>query len=382
MKRLIYFIIGLVIIVMSGFIAMNLIKNKEKKKPQNPQKTNLVYIELVKNKEIPIVVTTSGELSAKNKIELFSEVQGIFKISNKDFKAGTHYRKNEVILRINSDEHYAVLQSLKSNFYNSVTSIMPDIRLDYPEEFEKWEHYLLSIDLNKSIPKLPETKTDQEKFFISGKNIFSNYYNVKNQEVRLSKYRIIAPFSGTLTEAFVTPGTLVRQGQKLGEFINPDVFELNVSVKSEYSDLLQIGKSVNLRNIEKTKTWTGKVVRLNSKVDQKTQTINVYIQVKGAGLKEGMYMEAELIAKSEKDAYEIDRKLLIGNDGLYIVRDSVLELKTVEPIYFNNGTVVFRGLKTGTKLLSKPIPGAYSGMIVKIFSEGKKEKKNKETTNL
>ena len=296
MKRLIYFVIGLVIIVMSGFIAMNLIKNKEKKKPQNPQKTNLVYIELVKNKEIPIVVTTSGELSAKNKIELFSEVQGIFKISNKDFKAGTHYRKNEVILRINSDEHYAVLQSLKSNFYNSVTSIMPDIRLDYPEEFEKWEQYLLSIDLNKSIPKLPETKTNQEKFFISGKNIFSNYYNVKNQEVRLSKYRIIAPFSGTLTEAFVTPGTLVRQGQKLGEFINPDVFELNVSVKSEYSDLLQIGKSVNLRNIEKTKTWTGKVVRLNSKVDQKTQTINVYIQVKGLGLKEGMYMEADLIA--------------------------------------------------------------------------------------
>ncbi len=348
MKRLIYFFLGLLIIALSVFVAMNLIKNKEKKKSPVAQKTNLVYVDVVKNKEIPIVVTTSGKLNAKNKIELFSEVQGILKISNKDFKAGTSYKKGEVIIRINSDEHYANLQSLKSNFYNSITSIMPDIRLDYPEEFNKWEQYLLSIDINKSIPKLPETNSDQEKFFISGKNIFSNYYNVKNQEVRLGKYRIIAPFSGTLTEAFVTPGSLIRQGQKLGEFINPDIFELNVYVKSEYSDLLKIGKTVTLQNIEKTKSWSGKVVRINSKVDQNTQSINVFIQVRGTGLKEGMYMEADLIAKSEKNAYEIDRKLLVNNNGLYIVRDSVLELKTVEAIYFKNKTVVVRGLENGS----------------------------------
>ena len=85
-------------------------------------------------------------------------------------------------------------------------------------------------------------------------------------------------------------------------------------------------------------------------------------------------MEADLIAKSEKNAYEIDRKLLVNNNGLYIVRDSVLELKNIETLYFNNKTVVVRGLETGTKILSKPIPGAYSGMIVKIFSGEKKDK--------
>ena len=376
MRRLIYFIIGLVIIAIAVFVAMNLIKNKKKKVQRVPQKTNIVYVNVVKNNEIPIVVTTSGELNAKNKIELFSEVQGIFKMSNKDFKAGTSYRKGEVILRINSDEHYANLQSLKSNFYNSITSIMPDIRLDYPDEFQKWEQYLLSIDINKLIPKLPETSSDQEKFFISGKNIFSNYYNVKNQEVRLSKYRIIAPFSGTLTEAFVNPGTLVRQGQKLGEFINPDVFELNVSVKSEYSDLLKVGKTVTLNNIEKTETWTGKVVRVNSKIEQMSQTISVFIQVRGKGLKEGMYLEADLIAKSEKNAFEINRKLLIDDDKLYSVSDSVLELITIEPLYFNKNTVVVRGLQNGTKVLSKALPGAYSGMVVEIFSGEKKGKKS------
>ncbi len=371
MRRLIYSLLGLVIIAASVFVAMNLIKNKEKKKPQIVKKTNTVYVDIVKNNDIPIVVVTSGKLSAKNKIELFSEVQGILKISNKDFKSGTAYRKGEVILSINSDEHYANLQALKSSFYNSITAIMPDIRLDYPEESKKWEDYLLSIDINKSIPNLPKTNSDKEKFFISGKNIFSNYYNVKTQEVRLSKYRIVAPFSGTLTEANVTSGTLIRQGQKLGEYINPSVFELSVSIKAEYSDLMQIGKTVSLHNIEKTKTWKGKVIRINSKVEQSTQTINVFIQVTGKGLKDGMYMEADLIAKTETNAYQIDRKLLVDETGVYIVKDSVLELKTIETVYFNNRTVVIRGLSDGTKILSKSIPGAYSGMIVKILPKKK-----------
>jgi len=90
---------------------------------------------------------------------------------------------------------------------------------------------------------------------------------VKNLEVKLSKYTLRAPFSGILTEAMVNPGTLIRPGQKLGEFIDPSVYEITVSVKSEFKNLLQIGKQVELSNLEKTNSWVGKVVRINGKVE-------------------------------------------------------------------------------------------------------------------
>ena len=125
------------------------------------------------------------------------------------------------MLSLNSDEFYASLQSQKSNLYNLITSILPDLRLDYPTEFKKWETYLKGFDMNKTTPKLPDFSSDKEKYFISGRGILTAYYNVKNLEVRLSKHQIRAPFSGILTEALVTPGTLVRVGQKLGEFIDP-----------------------------------------------------------------------------------------------------------------------------------------------------------------
>ncbi|OQY01283.1 MAG: efflux transporter periplasmic adaptor subunit [Bacteroidetes bacterium 4572_117] len=366
MRKYISIIAGVFILAIAILIAVSFIKNKKKKKPPTEKITKTVFVQTVKNKTIPLTITTSGNLKAKNKIDLFSEVQGVLKISSKDYKAGTGYQKGETILSINSDEHFTNLQSLKSNLYNALSAIMSDIRLDFPEEYEKWQAYLSGIDFDKPIAKIPETKSEKEKLFISGRKIYTNYFQVKNLEERLRKYTIRAPYDGILTEALVTPGSLVRQGQKLGEFINTGIFELEVSINTEYSHLLQKGNSVELANIEKTKKWQGKVARVNSKVDQASQTIKVYIQLRGKELREGMYLEAGLVAKSETNAFEVARNLLVDNTNLYIVQDSVLDIVEINPVYFNNETVVVKGLTDGSKVITKPVPGAYKGMRVEI----------------
>jgi len=130
---------------------------------------------------------------------------------------------------------------------------------------------------------------------------------------------------------------------------------------------------VELHNLEKTKSWTGKVVRLNGKIDQTSQTIKVYIQINSSDLKEGMYLEADLLAKSEKDAYEISRKVLVNNNSVYIVNDTILKLVSVTPVYFKDQSVIIKGLPDGSKILSKNIPGAYDGMLIKVFDKNKKQ---------
>jgi len=369
MRKIISIILGVALIVGAIFISKRFIDNKKKPKPTFSKIVKTVFVLEAENKEIPVIITTSGNLSAKHKIELFSEVQGVLKSSAKDFKAGTEYEKGETLIRISSDEFYANLQSQKSNFYNSVIAIMPDIRLDFPNEYQKWQNYLNNYDINKTTPELPAFNSDKEKYFISGKGINTSYYNVKNLEVKLGKYGLRAPFTGILTEALVTPGTLVRAGQKLGEFIDPSIYEVEVSVNAEFANLLKEGNSVTLYNHKKTKEYEGKVIRVNGKVDATSQTIKAYIEVSHKELKEGMFLEANLIAKSEKDALEVSRKLLIENNQLFVVRDSILDLITVNPVYFSADNVILKGIENGTLILSKPIPGAYSGMQVKIFTE-------------
>lgn len=367
MRKTILAVLGVLTIVGAIFLGKYFVDKNQKPKPKFSRTIKTVFVEDVENKEIPIILSANGALVAKNKIEIYSEVQGVLQTSNKFFKPGTIYTKGETLLSVNSDEFTAGLQAQKSNLFNLVTAILPDIRLDFPSEFTKWQSYLQSFDIIKSTPKLPAFSSDKEKYFISGRGIVTAYYNVKNLEARLYKHQIKAPFSGILTEALVTSGTLVRSGQKLGELIDPSVYEMEVSVPSEFADLLKVGNAVNLSNLEKSKNYSGKVVRVNGKVDQTSQTIKAYVDVSHQDLKEGMFLEANLVAKSAPKAIEISRKLLVDNKAIYTVKnDSILTLIPIDAVYFGDEKVVITGLEDHQKIVTQILPGAFDGMIVKI----------------
>lgn len=375
MRKFILAILGILLIVGAFFAAKALIASKNKPKPKIEKVMKTVFIDTVRNGIVPIIIKSNGNLIAKNRIQLFAEVQGVFKGSSKPFKEGQTFGKGQTLVRMDASEFYAGVQSQKSNLYNLIAAAMPDIRLDYPEVYPKWQSYLNSFDLNKTIPQLPEMTSDKEKYFINGRGIIPAYYNVKNAEQRLGKYSITAPFNGILTEALVTEGTLVRSGQQLGEFIDPSIYEIEVAVNKSVGNLLKVGKEVTLTDLGNQMKWNGKVIRVNGKVDQQTQTVSAFVEVRGENLREGMYLEASLDAKEEENAIEVARNLLSEENQLFVVKDSLLDLMDVQPVYFSDKTVVLKGAEEGALILKRPVPGAYPGMLVKIFQENESQQK-------
>lgn len=376
MRKFILSLLGLLLIVGAFFASQGIIRANQKEKPKPKKVVKTVFVEKVKNGVVPIEISAQGNLVAQRRLELFSEVQGVLKSGSKLFKPGQEYRKGQTLLSLDASEFYASVQSQKSALYNQITAIMPDLRLDYPEAFDKWQTYLNNFDVDKTTPELPAYGSEREGYFITGRNIQATYFNVKNLEQRLSKYRIYAPFNGILTEAAVTEGTLVRIGQKLGEYIDTSAYELEVAIPKTYADLLKVGNQVTLSTTDTDAQYVGKVTRVNGNIDQASQTINAYISVKGEGLREGVYLEALLTAKEEKNAITIPRGLLQPNDQLYTVRDSILDVIDVKPVYFSEKQVVVKGIPEGTQIVSKSVPGAYAGMLVKIYEE--KDRTSKE----
>lgn len=368
-RKVLLAILGVVIIVLSVYLANVIISSKSSPRPRAQKVVKTVFVDTVRNTNVPIVVPANGKLVARQRVDLFSEVQGVFQGGAKLFRPGQAYRRGQVLLNINAEEYRASVQSAKSNLYNQITSIMPDLRLDYPEAAPKWEEYLRSFDMQQNVPPLPEMDSDKERFFVNGRGIITSYYNVKNMETRLGKYVIRAPFDGILTEALVTEGSLVRAGQQLGEFIDPSTYELEVAVPKTYSDLLRTGKSVTLSALEGSKTFTGKVSRINAKVDPSSQTVKAFIEVSDPELAEGMYLEARLTAREEESAIEVDRSLLTENNEIFVVRDTLLDLMPVEPVYFAKQSVVLKGVPEGTVMVSRPVTGGYAGMPVTVYQE-------------
>ena len=247
MRKYIFIILGIVMIAGSIIFAKTLADSKKERAPADNKFIPTVFVETVANTSVPVTIIESGRLMAKNRIELYAEVQGVMETNSREFKPGARYQKGETIVKIRSDDFTANLQAQKSNLQNLITSILPDLRLDYPEVYQKWDAYLRNFDMDKPVAPLPETSSDKEKFFITGRNIYTSYYNTKNLEIILGKYTLRAPFSGVLTDAMVTPGTLVRQGQRLGEFIDPTVFELEVAVSESQMSALSVGKKVTIQ---------------------------------------------------------------------------------------------------------------------------------------
>jgi len=365
MRKIILALLGVLLIIASVYVSKLIISNKNTIRKAPPKVIKTVYVDTVLNSTIPIIIPANGNLIAKRRLEIYSEVQGIFKPASKLFKPGEKYNKNEIFITINNTEYYSSVQSAKSNLINSIVAIMADLRLDFPDIYPKWQAYIKSFDLDKTTPKLPKMSSEKENYFITGRGIVSNYYSVKNLEERLTKYTIKAPFKGILTESLVTEGTLIRNNQKLGEYIDPTIYEMEVSLGKNYASLLKIGENVQLNNLENTKKYTGKISRINGSVNTDTQTIAVFIEIKNSSLKEGMYLEAKLNAKNEPNAIEINRSLLLDENKIFIVRDNVLDIMEVTPTYFSETKVVLKNIPDKTIILSNPFPGAFVGMSVK-----------------
>ncbi len=370
MKKYITIIVAAVLIAFS-FLLSNKLKNR--KRPVMAARAHtapLAYTTSVENKNMPVTIPASGSLVAKNKIKLYSEVQGVLEITSKEFKPGVWFAKGDLVYKLNSDEFYTSLLAQKSSFQNLIVSIMPDLRLDYNGSFKTWQQYLNNFDISKPLAELPKPQSEKEKLFIASKNIYTNYYSIKNLEIKLSKYTFYAPYDGVLTEANITPGSLVSPGQLIGEFVDPTTYEMEISVNSALISKLEVGDQVVVKNLEKeNQEYSGRIIRINEKVDLSSQTVNVFVEVKGKGLKEGMYLKAYLKSKVLDDIMEVPRNLLVNQNELYTVKDSLLQLAEVQVVYQNDQTILVRGLKDGETILAKPVPKAFEGMKVSIYMQ-------------
>ena len=113
MRRTVSVILAIVFIGGALLVAKYLIDNKNKPKPKTEKIVKTVFSEKVTNRTIPLIISTNGNLIAKNKIELYSEVQGVLERTSKEFKSGMAFKKDETLVKINSEEFLPIYKPKK-----------------------------------------------------------------------------------------------------------------------------------------------------------------------------------------------------------------------------------------------------------------------------
>ena len=362
-RKWILFISGFLVIAISFQLSKKIIDSNPPPRKRAENKTKDVYIKKVVNGKYQVQIPSEGILQAYKRIRITSRVQGLMRAINPLFKPGQEYQSGQIIVKIEPAEFLANVISQRASLFNLITSILPDLNLDFPESYKIWNEYLKNFDLQKGVPQLPKMD-DKVKLFVSGRGVISSYYSLLNLEKTLSFYTIRAPFNGVLVNANVTEGSLIRPGQELGEFISPGDYELMVALPKSYLSNIEKGAKVKVKSIDTGQEFFGIVSRINSKVNTQTQSVEVFIRIKDKRLKEGMYMQAYIDAITFDNVFAIDRGLINGSQELFIVKDNKLTLQKVNPIHYTETLAIIKGLLDGQQIIAQPMIGAYSGMEI------------------
>ena len=392
MRSTIISVVLTVLILAGGFGISNMLTSQKEPAPRIQVSKRIPQVRFleVDNGNMPTRVYITGPIEAKERIELFSEVTGTYLPTAKPFKEGNYFKGGEAMIKMDNEEFLLSIKAAKSALMNQITLILPDLKTDYPESFPQWQSYLDRLSLEEALPSLPEPKDDRERYFISARNLYNQYYSIQSQEIRAQKYVIKAPFSGKVSSSQINAGTLVRSGQKLGEFVNPYSYEMEAAVSLGDLTYVRPGSTVQLISNDIEGTWTGRVARISDVVDPNTQTAKLFINVSGKNLREGMYLEGYVKGRTLSEVVEVDRGVMLNDSTVLTIADvyqgsideggdstataegpqvtrGKLVFTLVTPVQFTKKSVFLKGLKDGTYLVNEPLANAYDGMEVALY---------------
>lgn len=365
-KRVISRLITLTILGIGVFVFYYLSSQKEStvsakysKKERPKVKLASFPIESASNE-----IAIDGRAIAAERVGIFSKVNGILEAGSTRVREGAYFKKGELLFRVDDEEARFNLLAQKSNLMTSITQMMPDLKFDYPDGFGKWQNYLDQFDVQKPLPSLPEITDKQEKYYVTAKSIFNQYYAIKSLEARLADYNIYAPFSGVLTSVSVYPGALVSPGANLANMINTTSYELLATVPLKDVSYVKVGQKVNLSSPDIKGNFTGTISRIGSQIDNATQNLPLYIRVSGTGLKDNMYLSGSIKGQDIEEVSQLPKSIFVNPQTIYIVRDSTILLKEVQSVKRLADSVLVTGLSADEKVIVGSLAGLYEGQKV------------------
>ncbi|MGF1534384.1 MAG: efflux RND transporter periplasmic adaptor subunit [Bernardetiaceae bacterium] len=380
MKKIIISSVVFLALIASGYLALEYLaaqkQDPPKRKPLAIRK--FVQTQKVAYGEVSTDIVTFGRVRSSQPLELITEVAGRI-TATVPLKEGQRFNKGDILFKVDDTEARLLLQAQKSTFLRDIATILPDVKVDFPESYPRWEQYFQALDADKPLPELP-SYSGKEKTFLAVKNILTSYYNIRQREESLKKHTFRAPFSGTIVEVMLQDGSFVSAGSRVAKVLETRDLELRVPVEVSDIQWVRRGTRVVVSTEDNRQRWVGMVSRIGELVNESTQSLDVYVKLTGNDqLYEGMYLRAVIPGNTIKDALEVPRSIVSeGNRVFVIEQDSILRVKEVEIKKTNANSVVIAGLTPGSELITEPLTEAYNGMIVFRLSDAPKYQSQKQ----
>lgn len=348
-----------------------MIKNKPVP-PRDQNKKEVLFVKTAEatTSEIHPEASYRGRVASLENVVLSAEVSGKILPGDVPLKEGQSFRKGDVLLNIYNEDMKASLQSMRSSYLQLMSSALPDLKIDYPDQYEKWSSFFNKIDISDLMPELPEIESEKERVFVASKNILTQYYSIRQQEVNYSRYTLYAPFNGTYKTVTSEVGSVASMNMQIATLIRTDEMEVIVPVLPEELEWIDVGMSTELyRN--NGNLVSGKISRIASFIDPGSQSVNVYVSAqnnRNQQLLEGEYVEASFTSPGTISGMIIPREALVGENSIYVLEDGQIAEQKIVVVDRLEDHLVIQGFTDGSLLIVESLVDVKPGQLAAPIS--------------
>lgn len=368
MRRNILFLLP-VFILAAGFLSMQFFSSFKttpaKEKPK--QRVKIVEIQTIALGDVPAEIVAYGRLASSQPVILYSEVDGTLERGDLPFRPGQSFKRGDLLLKIDTRQIQLDIDTAKSELLTALASVLPEIQVDFPEESSVWKDYFNNCRFDKRIPELPKAANQKIKLYLSRFNVYKIYFTIRNLEILHEKHFFYAPFDGSIITADLRVGSNARSGTRLGEIINLETLEAEMPVPADDIRWIDNTKPVTLTSSEMEGLWTGTIRRIGKTIDERTQTVGIYIAIDQTGddnLYDGVFLKATIPGKNIPRACVVPRKALYEQEFVYVIEDERLSYRRLQIVRRQPDYVIAKGgLKDGDMLVVEMLQGVAPGML-------------------
>lgn len=353
-------------------------------------------------------VRSQGTVRPRTRSSLLPEVGGKIIELSPAFRPGGFFEKDTVLLRLDPLDYETAVVIAKAALAQA-EALLAEEQARAEQAIENWQalgRRGTPGAVAARVPQLAKAEAD----------VASARAQLVKAERDLERTVIRAPYAGQVLEQTADVGQMVGSGTVLGQIFAVDYVEVRLPLPERESQFLALpqpfrdapadtgGKAFLKAHVAgKPVQWEGRVVRVESALDETTRQVMAVVQVDdpyarrtdGAPpLTIGAFVEAELVGEPLTGVFVIPRAAVrAGNEIILIDRpQNTLRRRIVQPLVSTPKHIVVAGdtesgLKEGDVLCLTPIPFPADGArvlptidgLVENPPVGKKAPKKPET---
>ena len=414
------------VILVAFAIAITLVTMRPKAERQTPvEKGRLVEVFPAKSEDVQMVVESFGTVMPRESLKLVAQVRGPVVDINLAFREGGFVKKGTKLIqidprtydleakrrRVQIRQSEAELKRLKQEVVNLESRVKiaeSDVTLAKNEylrlkklisrkviaqsQLDKTEQaYLGSQERLQALENQLALIGPQKEQLIAARDMAEVMY--QQAKLDLERSSIEAPFDGWVLQKAIEVGQYVNIGQQLGSIYRAGELDIEVYIPVkdfkwfpvDMGERTQVEADIVYNNTGEERFWNGRVARIKAKMDERTRTLPMVIEVEDEAkhdkqnhsfrLRPGMFVTIKIKGKQIKDVFVLPRYVVYPGDVVYTVKDNRLEINTVSILRsYKDAVIVKDGLSEGDQIVKTPLSGAVDGMSVRLTTEDRAKK--------